>query len=164
MNGPLPLVALARLNKFGRGEVWRIFYRLNPGIDTKGLQAVTLKCLAKTIRVIPMGNFAWRDVFHTMYGIGLDVGEEVPRIELDRQMLLEHEITHYDFVQKVSCCEIDPEMKFLYVPKHTGILTLIQGVAGISRVIEGMVIETHQSQFHVVDGSTSMFFSCMGHL
>ena len=95
-----------------------------------------------------MENFAWRDVFHTMYGIGLDVGEEVLRIELDRQMLLEHEITHYDFVQKVSCCEIDPEMKFLFVPKHTDILTLIQGVAGISRVIEGTVIETHQSQFH----------------
>ena len=126
----------------------RIFYRLKPGIDTKGLQAITLNCLAKTIRVIHMGNYAWRDVFHTMYGIGLDVGEEVLRIELDRQMLLEHEITHWDFVQKVSCCEIDPEMNFLYVPKHTDISTLIQGVAGISRVIGGTMIETHKRQFY----------------
>ena len=127
-----------------------IFYRLKPGVDTKGLQAITLKCLTKTIRVIQMENYAWRDVFHKMYGIGLDVGEEVLQIELDRQMLFEHEITHYDFVQKIPCCEIDPEMKFLYVPKHIDMSTLIQGVAGISRVIGGTVIETHKSQFHYI--------------
>ena len=72
-------------------------------------------------------------------------------------MLLLHEITHYDFVQKVPCCEIDPEMNFLYVPKHTDMLTLIQGTAGISRVecIEApstneweVSKETHQKRFH----------------
>ena len=126
----------------------RIFYRLKPGIDTKGLQAITLNCLTKTIRVIPMENYAWQDVFHAMYGIGLDVGEKVLRIELDRQMLFDHEIKHWDFVQKVPCCEIDPEMKFLYIPKHTGISTLIEGVAGISCVIGGTIIEAHKSQFH----------------
>ena len=127
-----------------------IFYRLKSGIDTKRLQAITLKCLAKTIRVMQMEDYTWRDVFHTMYGIGLETNEEALRIELDRKMLFKHEITHYDLVQKVPCCEIDPEMKFLYVPKHIDMSTLIQGVAGIFRVIEDTIIETHKSQFHYI--------------
>ena len=100
---------------------------------TKDLQAITLKCLVKTIKTVTMENYAWRTVFHKMFG-GLETNEEVLRIELNRKMLLLHEITHWDFVQKLSCSEIDPEMNFLYVPKHTGMLTLIKGNAGISHV------------------------------
>ena len=125
--------------------------------ETKDLRAVTLECLVKTTKTVQMENYAWRDVFHKMYGIGLGTNEEVLRIELDRKMLLLHEIMHWDFVQKIPCCEVDPEMYFLYVPKHTDMLTVIKGTAGTSRVghVENpstneweLSVETHQSRFH----------------
>ena len=44
-----------------------------------------------------MENYAWRHVFHKMYDIGLGIDEEVLQIKLDRQMLFDHEITHYAY-------------------------------------------------------------------
>ena len=44
--------------------------------ETKDLKAITVKCLAKTIKTITMENYAWRSVFHKMFN-GLDENEEV---------------------------------------------------------------------------------------
>ena len=136
--------------------------------ETKDLKAITIKCLAKTIKTIIMENYAWRPIFHKMFN-GLDENEEVLKIELDRRMLISHDITPWDFVQKTSCCEIDPCMNFLYVPKHTDLSTLIKGDASIVRVgyadvgkERELTIETYQKRFQKIlaMGMTVLLRTC----
>ena len=72
-------------------------------------------------------------------------------------MLISHDITPWDLVQKIPSCEVDPCMNFLYVPKHTDLFTLIKGDASIVNVgyanVEnewGLTIETHQKRFQKI--------------
>lgn len=128
--------------------------------ETKNLKAVTVGCLAKTVQTVRMENHPWRAVFHKMYARhNLDEGQEVLKIQLDRRLLVTYNVTHWDFIQNLSCCEIDPEMNFLYLPNHTDLLTLIKGDAAIIRVGYTEIadewelsVETHQKRFRKILG------------
>lgn len=68
-------------------------------LKTKDLEAITLKHLAKTIRIVTVppvtissDDFSWRHAFHALFGDGLDdEGEDALQIQLDRSVLFEHE-------------------------------------------------------------------------
>ena len=103
-----------------------------------------------------MENYSWRSVFHKMFN-GLDENEEALKIEMDRRMLIAHDITPWDLVQKIPSCEVDPCMNFLYVPKHTDLSTLIKGDASIVNVGYAdvgneweLTIETYQKRFQKI--------------
>lgn len=137
-----------------------IFYsvRLKPATthnEIKNLKAITLKNLSKTIQTVRMENYPWRTVFHRLYDGGFEVNDEVLKIQLDRRLLVEHEITHWDFVQIIPCCELDPEMNFLYVSKHTNLLTPVKGnaaVLNVEKTGDEIHVETSKKLFRKILG------------
>ena len=129
-----------------------IFYtvRLKSKVKVKDLKAITLKSLTKRIRPVVMEDYTWRPVFHKMFN-GLDENEEALEIETIRTVLFENEITPFDLVEKIPSCEINPQMKFLYVSRNTELNTLIKGDADFVNVERKndceLTIETYRKRF-----------------
>ena len=131
-----------------------IFYtvRLKPEVSfkVKDLKAITVKSFVKKIRPVVMESYAWRSVFHKLFS-GLDEHEEALEIETDRTVLFENDITPFDLVKKIPSCEIDPQMKFLYVPRNTDLNTLIKGDVDFVNVERKddceLTIETRHKRF-----------------
>ena len=74
-------------------------------------------------------------------------------MQLDRRLLIKHNLMHWDFVQVVPCCELDPEMNFLYVPKHTNLSTVLKGdavVLDVQKISDEVHVETSQPHFQKI--------------
>lgn len=112
---------------------------------------MTLKNLAKTIQTVRIEDHPWRTVFHRLYDGGFDDNDEVLKIQLDRRLLVKHDLMHWDFVQTVPCCELDPGMNFLYVPQHTDLLTVLKGdaaVLDVQKIGDEVHVETSHASIY----------------